>query len=187
MKYQLSADQGPVSAAFLTEGVPDFNAAINWTHRLAYGRNSDKSDLLCVFRDRCATCSTKHALIKQLADEIGRDDVELFIGIYLMQESNTAKVGRVLAHYGLACLPEAHCYLKIKGSVVDLTHPGLPVADHVADLQEEISIEAHQTGAFKISYHQSVLQKWLQENTSIPYSPEEIWSIREACIAALSE
>jgi hypothetical protein len=187
MEYLLSADQGPVAAAFLVEGVSDFSAAMDWTHRLAYGRNSDKSDLLCVFRDRCATCSTKHALIKQLAEEIERADVRLFIGIYLMQARNTAKVADVLAQYGLACLPEAHCYLKINESIVDLTHPGLPVADHVADLQEEISIEAHQIGAFKIAYHQSALQKWLQENTSIPYSPEEIWSIREACIAALSE
>ena len=56
------------------------------------------------------TCSTKHALLADLARE-NRRHVALVLGIYEMDEDNTQEIGTVLDRNGLPCVPEAHCYL----------------------------------------------------------------------------
>jgi hypothetical protein len=50
-----------------------------------------------------------------------RSKIALVVGIYEMSERNTPRVGRVLAKYSLACLPEAHCYLRYDGIRIDVT------------------------------------------------------------------
>ena len=60
---------GEMSKAFLERGVTDFSSAAEYVRDLPYGRNADKLNLLTVFTDGCATCSTKHGLLKVLADE----------------------------------------------------------------------------------------------------------------------
>jgi hypothetical protein len=77
---------------------------------LPYGRNSDHSDWRLVLGEGRGTCSTKHALLADLARE-NRRHVALVLGIYEMDEDNTQEIGTVLDRNGLPCVPEAHCYL----------------------------------------------------------------------------
>jgi hypothetical protein len=53
-------------------------------------------------------------------------------------------------------------------------------------LHEE-EIDPNQAGAYKQTLHQSFLRRWIQES-GLPaaYTFEELWKIREQCIAALS-
>jgi hypothetical protein len=55
---------------------------------LPYGRNSDHSDWRLVLGEGRGTCSTKHALLADLARE-NRRHVALMLGIYEMDEDNT--------------------------------------------------------------------------------------------------
>ena len=78
------------------------------------------SDHLIVLTEKRGTCSTKHALVRRLAIE-QKADIALVLGIYEMTEQNTPGVGDVLGKYGLATLPEAHCYLRTAGKRIDVT------------------------------------------------------------------
>jgi hypothetical protein len=73
------------------------------------------------------------------------------VGIYQMSERNTPGVGRVLAKYSLACLPEAHCYLRYDGIRIDVTRilAEAPAEPIVHFLYEE-EITPPQVGEYKV-------------------------------------
>jgi hypothetical protein len=111
---------GEVGRRFAALGITGYRDAARYVLRLPYGRTSDRSDWRLVLEERCGTCSTKHALLTELARENDRP-VSLVLGIYEMDETNTPGVGPVLQRYGLRCVPEAHCHLVYEGTRVDLT------------------------------------------------------------------
>ena len=89
---------------------PELKKLLDQFKALPYGRNSIRSEYLLVPNEQKGTCSTKHAYVKHMADFNGWQNVQLFIGIYLMSELNTPGVGIVLEKHGLSCIPEAHVF-----------------------------------------------------------------------------
>ncbi|WP_430612131.1 hypothetical protein [Flavobacterium sp. JP2137] len=175
-----------ISQAFLTRKITTFYRAIEFIKNLEYGRNLDKTDLSTVFSDNCGTCSTKHAVLKQLAAEHHLENIQLTLGIFKMTAVNTPKVLPVLSKYRLEYLPEAHTYLKYRAQIYDFTFPSSTASDFESELLFEIEIQPHQINRHKIDLHRIFLEDWLSENADITYSLEELWHIREACIAQLS-
>lgn len=174
--------RGEASRRLLAAGVTDLRGAIRFVRDLPYGRPSDPDDYLAVPVEGVGTCSTKHALLAAVCAEQGVDGVALTLGIYDMTADNTPGVGPVLADAGLDSIPEAHCYLRYAGSRFDFTDDGDP---SIADLRREEPIEPGQIGSYKREYHRAALEDW-RTTLDRERSLEEAWSIREACIAALS-
>jgi hypothetical protein len=108
------------------------------------------------------------------------------LGIYEMNERNTPGVGRVLGAYGLSCIPEAHCYLRYQGECIDVT--GIPPGAAPIDrFLHEVIIAVDQIGAYKSDLHKSFLRDWIPRTDAVRgRSLEDVWRIREECIAALS-
>ncbi|HTN45648.1 MAG TPA: hypothetical protein VL098_04820 [Flavipsychrobacter sp.] len=185
MTIHLREDR-PLSAAFRQRGITRFDEAIYFVRHLPYGRNADKLQLTTVFSDGCGTCSTKHAMLYELAQENAYEAVRLFVGLFRMNGENTPPVKRTLAAHQLSYIPEAHCYLKINGEIVDATKAHSKPSDFLTDLLQEIEIVPVQITDFKIAFHKNYLQHWLAENPSITCSPEELWTIREQCIKDLA-
>lgn len=177
----------PASAALRNRGMHTFAEACALVKELAYARNSDKTNPLCVLDESRGTCSTKHALLKTLADENGHPEIELVLGIFKMNAHNTPAVAATLAQHGLQEMPEAHNYLRFNGTRYDFTAPGFSPGKWEPDLLEEITITPQQITTFKVDYHRAFLQRWLQTHPEIGYDINEFWFIREVCIAALSE
>jgi hypothetical protein len=177
-----------ITQAFLNLGIRDYRVAARYLNRLPYGRTTSRIDTLAVLREGRGTCSTKHALLKQLAAEQGID-IALVIGIYQMTARNTPGVGRVLNKYGLEYLPEAHCYLRYRGERVDVTRElkaGRAGPNGRFLHEEEIAPE--QIGDYKVELHGRLIRAWIAANLEAAGGRtfEEIWRIREECIAALS-
>lgn len=178
---------GIISGQFLKLGLHDFQSAALFIKNLPYKRNTDKLNCVCVFNDSGGTCSTKHALLKNLALENNFSDLQLMLGIFKMNSTNTPKISKVLGTYNLKEMPEAHNYLKFENEIIDCTRKNSSAADFINDLIEEVEIQPSQITNFKIQYHQKFLANYLQENSQIPYSIDEFWKIREECIAALQQ
>lgn len=178
------ASNGIISQAFLLQGISTFYDAIDFICNLKYGRNADKNDLRTVFTDKKGTCSTKHALLKCLADENNCNDIRLILGIFRMNAINTPKIGNTLSRHCLKYIPEAHIYLKYQAVIYDFTtlHP----PDFISDLLYETAIRPGDIAHYKVQLHQCFLTGWLRQNKDITYSPSEIWNIREQCIQDLS-
>ena len=86
---------GEVAAQFLAAGVTDFHSAARHVHQLPYGRISERANFRLVLWEGRGTCSAKHALLAQLANEQGVK-IALTIGMYEMTERNTPGVWAVL-------------------------------------------------------------------------------------------
>jgi hypothetical protein len=178
---------GRVTEEFIKLRLRDYRGAARYLNRLPYGRNSSRTDLLGVLREGHGTCSTKHALLKLLAME-QQIEIALVVGIYEMTEYNTPGVGRVLAQYSLAGVPEAHCYLRYGGIRIDVTRALVAApAEPIGPFLYEEEITAPQVGEYKVRLHRDFIRRWLaQRRTALRYDCDEIWGIREQCIAALS-
>lgn len=180
-------DLGLISGLFLSKGISSFDLATKFIQQLPYGRNSNKYNLTTIFIDQCGTCSTKHAVLKALANENEFFDLSLMIGIYKMNESNTPPVKKVLSQFNLEYIPEAHCYLKYKDSILDYTKISKKPFEFLPDLMEEHEISPEQITDYKVNYHKQFLSNWLVENPQPAFTPDEMWAIREKCIRALSD
>jgi hypothetical protein len=179
--------QGIISKQFLEFGLNDFNSAAVYIQNLPYKRNFNKSNLLCVLEELGGTCSTKHALLKNLAIENNFSQIKLMLGIFRMNAINTSTIFQVLKNYHLKEMPEAHNYLRYQNQILDYTKSNASSADFIIDLVQEIEIDPDQSMDFKTKYHQEFLQKYLKENPQIPYSLAKFWEIREECIFALQQ
>lgn len=165
-------------------GVETWDQLLDYVRALPYGRNANRSDLSLVLTEQQGTCSSKHALVKHVADQNGIGDVSLILAIYHMTASNTVGVGDVLTRYNLPFIPEAHCYIKDRGKILDLTNEDSDFSRIERDIIKEQVIPTEQVGQFKVDWHKAYLLEWLSSANSA-WSFEEIWKIREACIAAL--
>jgi hypothetical protein len=175
-----------ISDRFLQAGIKDFSSALIHIQDLPYRRNSRRDQTTVVLDEQCGTCSTKHALLKLLADEQGKE-VKLWMGIYKMNAENTKNVKPVLEKYQLEYIPEAHNYLRMGNKVIDVTKRGFANTLFLHDLLEEEEIIPSQIGNYKIQKHQEFIKNWLQQNQHIPYHFHQLWEIREECIEALSK
>jgi hypothetical protein len=176
-----------ISQNFTSRQVNTFVDACNYIRQLPYKRNSNKADLSSVFVDQYGTCSTKHALLRQLAVENKEDKIKLILGVFKMSKLNTPQIGATLDMYGLTYILEAHNYLSFGNEIIDCTKTSFSVDNFVADLVAEIEIEPNQITDYKVNYHKQILQKWLSENSQINLSFNELWTIREQCIEDLSK
>ncbi|MTI30636.1 hypothetical protein [Xanthovirga aplysinae] len=179
--------KGPVSQQFVELGILDFQTAKNWTRNLPYGRNSDRSNPFLIFSELKGSCSTKHALLRMLAKEQNQDQIKLIIGIYKMNALNTPGIGDILFQNQLDYIPEAHCYLSINGERTDITFTQGSFKELEKDILEEIEIQAHEIGDFKVNYHRDFLNIWLPNSKVTHLTFKQIWQIRENCIKKLAE
>ncbi|MBO6606683.1 MAG: hypothetical protein JJ905_09560 [Psychroserpens sp.] len=152
---------------------------------LPYGRNTNRTNFELVITERRGTCSSKHALLKRVADLNRIPNIELVIGIYKMTELNTPKIGSELSKNALEYIPEAHCYLIIEGKRTDLTSGRANIERIASDIIIEIRIEPDQVSEYKVDYHKAFIRNWLIESNS-KLNFDQIWSIREQCIANLT-
>ncbi|MFK7799315.1 MAG: hypothetical protein AB8E82_17830 [Aureispira sp.] len=167
------------------KGITTLNELLVYVRKLPYGRNSSRINFSQVITEERGTCSSKHALVKAVADENGLENVQLMLCLYKMTALNTLGIGNALNEQAIQYIPEAHCYLKIDATKLDLTNEHSNIANIEADILDEKAILPIQVGSYKVNYHQQYLKNWLSYN-HLPYTFEEIWKIREYCIKNLS-
>lgn len=179
--------KGKISQEFLKRNIETFHKATEYIQNLPYGRNSNKDKLETIFEDIKGTCSTKHAVLKKLANENEFINIKLILGIFKMNAENTPKISKTLKNYNLDYIPEAHNYLKYGNKVFDFTGISDSASNFIDDLLYEIEIKPSEINQIKIQIHKNFLIDWLKENPAINYFIEELWTIREQCIQDLSE
>jgi hypothetical protein len=114
--------------------------------------------------------------------------VALTLGIYAMHERNTQGVGPILEKYDLPFIPEAHCYLTYAKARIDITRSGVESGEPVTQFLHEETIMPAQIGEYKVALHQEFLRMWVDDGKrAAGRTFEEIWKIREECIAALTQ
>ncbi len=177
---------GELTSRLQSLGIHDMQTFMNFIMHIPYGRNSDRSNPELVLSEMKGTCSTKHALVKMVADENELTEIKLMLGIYKMNRDNTPNIGDELEKHGLKYIPEAHCYLKMNDEEIDLTSAHSSFDKIKDDLIMEMEISPIQTGDFKVHFHKQFIGDWIAEE-KIQFSFDDIWHIREACIKRLSD
>ena len=184
-KSQFTA-KDDITGLILSKGIKTWEELKTHICLLPYGRNMDRSDLSLVIKEEKGTCSSKHALLKHVADLNNIPNIELILCLYKMNESNTPGIGDPLQISNLKFIPEAHCYLLDNGLKLDLTNKDSDIRRIEEDIIEELPIEPQEVNQFKVNYHKDYLMQWIVKDR-IPFSFEQVWSIREQCIANLSQ
>lgn len=179
----LITESGAISAAVRQQGFDHFQSLAEYVSGLPYGRPEAIDDALAVLTERKGTCSFKHRLLALVAEECGRADIQLVVGLYEMSEQNTPGVGRILEQASLRWIPEAHCYLRLGQQRYDFT--GLNAGDSSPFDALLAEYQVTPAGLFteKNRLHKEAIQTWAQSHA---VTPEKAWALREACIRALA-
>ncbi|HEX8577435.1 MAG TPA: hypothetical protein VF677_14185 [Flavobacterium sp.] len=176
----------PLTQLITLLGVENWEDLTAFVKQIPYGRNTNRTDFSLVIKENKGTCSSKHAFLKQIADENKIENIRLIVGIFKMSKENTPKTGTILEDNSLVYIPEAHCYLKINGQPMDFTNKDSLYNKIKNDILEEIEIDPFQVSEFKVNFHKEYLKKWLSKVNSV-MTFEQVWEIRENCIQNLSE
>ena len=177
---------GPVSEAFLKEGINNFLDALNWMHQLPYGRNTNRADYMLTFLEKQGTCSTKHAALAALGEE-NQQPIQLKVGICKIGRDFDPKIEVLLDQFDIDFFPEAHSYLSCPGGTIDITFPHLPPFFSY-EVLEEYNISPEDIGDLKVMLHKDYLQKWMKETGVISrFSFEDLWNFREQWISGLNK
>jgi hypothetical protein len=113
-------NKGIISKLFLELNIKTFRDACLFVLNLPYGYNSLRDDVTILFKDGYGTCTTKHAVIATLAEELAISILRM-LGIYAMDEHLVTGAERILAKYKLPYVPMIHCFLDYMDHGVDLT------------------------------------------------------------------
>jgi len=176
-----------IAKLFLSYQVTSFHQACEYVWQLPYGRTSQNTQPLLVLKESKGTCSSKHALLKLLAEECSQyadnfSDIELVLGVYIMNEANSPGVGSVLSQYSLSTIPEAHCFLRYHGQEYDFTRhfyqQQTPTPTFI--FIHRLVISPAEIGEKKNKIHKDFLQGHLNQ-----FPLTKAWDIREECITAL--
>lgn len=170
----------------VSSGINTYHEALNFVHKISYGRNKNPEDYANVVKERRGTSSTKHTFLYALAKEHHISSIKLMLGIYQMHENNTPGCGAVLEAHNLPHLLEARVYLKCGGERYDFSFGGSRDPSWEDDLLTEKTIEPYQLGEHKLDLHRFYLKEWITRN-KLPHKLTDIWRIREECIKALSD
>lgn len=175
---------GPVTRAYREQGVHNFVQALEWTHRLPYRRNSDRTNYMLIFKEKYATCSTKHAALAALCRE-NNIPIKLQMAIIKLDIKLMPKVKKLLEKLGVDFFPEAHCYLQYENQNIDVTFASQPPILK-AEVLELFTIEPEQIGEYKLALHFAYLRVWMRaKKLDQRFSFEEMWDLREQWIDSL--
>ncbi|MFX0027412.1 MAG: hypothetical protein ACFE8M_13500, partial [Candidatus Hermodarchaeota archaeon] len=94
--------------------------ACDYVHNIEYGYNTNYDDKLIFFKEKMGTCTSKHAVIAGLAEEL---NIPLFkhVGVYKFTEEISTGVNTILEKYDIPYVPMVHCFLIYKEYRFDLT------------------------------------------------------------------
>jgi len=177
--------EGKFSSLFRELDISTFQEACSFVQSLRYGRISDRSEFSLVLSEKKGTCSSKHALLSELALENGIEDLELICGIYLMNAETNPKIAQILEKYNLLQIPECHVYFRYKNERFDFTGLGFDIKKVEPFIVREQRMEPNQSIEWKVKIHQNYIESWLKRKSDLSYNFEQIWNIREEIIAYL--
>ncbi|MHA1916316.1 MAG: hypothetical protein ACW97V_18350, partial [Promethearchaeota archaeon] len=97
-----------------------FKEASEYIHDAEYGYNSNYDDKMIFFKENMGSCTSKHAVIAGLAEEL---NIPLFkyVGIYKYTEEVSTGTNEILEKYNVPYIPMIHCFLVYKHLRFDLT------------------------------------------------------------------
>jgi hypothetical protein len=166
--------------------ITSFSFLCDFISKLPYGRNSNREDFSLVLSERKGTCSSKHGLISTICEINQVQEIELVVGIFLMNEQYSIKVHKILKENNLSAIPEAHSHLRYQGKRFDFTSQNSNSLLFEKFLIREQRCEANQLIEWKPTIHKHYMTSWMKRK-NIPFSLKELWDIREKCIEALSD
>jgi hypothetical protein len=111
---------GKISKKFLELGIKSFKEACEYISNVEYGYNTNYDDDMILFKENKGTCTTKHAVIAALAEEL---NIPLFkyVGIYKFTEEISTGANELLKKYHIPYVPMIHCFLVYDQYRFDLT------------------------------------------------------------------
>jgi hypothetical protein len=126
---------GELSIKFLELGIKTFKAACDYVHKIEYGYNTDYEDKMIFFKEKKGSCTSKHAVIAGLAQEL---EIPLYkhVCVYKLTEEITSGVNEILKKFEIPYVPMVHCFLVYKNYQFDLTegnHNGkkIPINEYI--------------------------------------------------------
>jgi hypothetical protein len=177
--------KGNYSEYLAKNDISTFHELIRFVQKIPFGRNSVRNNFALIFSENKATCSTKHGFLMEICELNKVTEVELMVGIFLMNENYSPKIKSILVEAELDAIPEAHCYFRFSNHRFDFTTENSEVSSFEPFLIREQRCDSQQVFDWKPMIHKNFLEAWLKRK-KLNFTLDDIWKIREKCISKLS-
>ena len=180
------APAGMISEQFLKMHISSFRAACEHIHQLPYGYNADRDAPMGLFNEGKGTCTTKHAVIATLAQELDYP-IHKHIGIYAMTETLVTGTAAILEKYNLPSLPMVHCFLVFQTFRVDLTEGNLNGKNSsIEEFIYTVEVEPNISGKDEYLLYRNALKKHISTRDEFEgVSVKNVLQAREEGLALL--
>jgi hypothetical protein len=111
---------GEISRKFLELGINSFKQACEYVSTIEYEYNSNYDDKLIFFKEKKGTCTSKHAVIAGLAEELNIP-LYKYVCVYKFTEEISTGANEILKKYDIPYVPMVHCFLVYENLRFDLT------------------------------------------------------------------
>jgi len=118
--------------------------------------------------------SKTHAVLATLAVENQIDEVELMMGIFLIDELTFPELKNYFSDKNYKTIALTTSYLNINGNRFDFSTDA-SILDRIANkIVREQRMDPHQSKEWKEKIYEDYIQKWLKRNPTIAYSLAQI-------------
>jgi hypothetical protein len=174
----------PGKQFLMEKGITRFLDACQFVQNLPYGRNQSRDAYELILTENQGTCSSKHGFLYQIIELHKIPEIELLVGIFLMNGETHPKVAPILRKYNLELIPEAHAYFRYKDKRYDFTAKNMSIEKIEPFIVREQRCESQQLIDWKPMIHKHYLEGWRKRKNCI-FTADELWEIREECIRSL--
>jgi hypothetical protein len=101
-----------------------------------------------------------------------------------MSELNTPGIGSILESASVSSIPQAHCYLTVDNQRLDFTGLQRGSASPLRSLSAEFFLTPDKLAERESPLQQQALAQWATQHGM---SFEAAWTLRQACLAVLSD
>ena len=171
-----------VTAQFLQKGITTFHGACQWVKDLPYAANANSENSMILFEDGFGNCTTKHGAIARLAHAHGLP-IHKNLGFYRLNDDIVTGVNVILEPYGLAFIPQIHCFLAYEHYRVDLTEGNchgknktIEDYDFVVEVPPDLSRSQHH------DYYRTYIKRYCSQYPQLANLDEaKIFELLEEC------
>lgn len=171
--FELIASE-KLTLLFIQHDITDFSNAI---HYLNESKTDIKPFLDLVVEDVPQTMTQTaqiHAILAYLAVENQRTEIELMMGIFLIDPITFPEFINYFEDKSFQTIALTTSYLKINGQRIDFSSKK-PVLERInKKIVREQRMDPHQSKEWKEKIYEDYVQKWINRNSEIRYPIEKI-------------
>ena len=176
----------PISTYLKSKNIHDFKSTVTFLKSTPSELNLTQDFVVKDLEETMSTSSKIHAVLADLAVENDINEVELMMGIFLVDQTTFPELENYFADKPYSSIALTTSYLKVNDKRIDFSTEK-PIIERISSkIIREQRMDPHQSKEWKEKIYEDYIQKWLKRNPYISHPINEILREEKRLIELIS-